>query len=436
MPIYQGDKKIVDRYIGETLVTRSYQGDKLIFDAYSELSGTLPLNVRSRASQALKNYIIYGTASGAGVETENLWDDETIEFNSFVRKGIYVDFFETYTIYNPTEYNILVGYGESELNLYDRSVVCPAGSTVQYTTTKSLSIYNAVAFFVDTAAPDNTISVTKGPTAPSSYIPHGYKLPITVTSNGTTTDYPIYIGDSQLMEGEYVDYEEQKVYKRTEQLIPRFMSQKKESEHLSIECSLDEITITVSGGTSADETLYLDVTPFDIPISVGDGGMGVFVVFTQSLGNTGVYISLRNGAINLIDYGYLIQNTKLVKDNYTFRTQTKTCNRIYFTLSASATPTPQTISIKLCCTDDGQTPAQYIPYLQPADPPVPLPDITLPQGTVTIDTEEEFKYNSTVKGRINPVHYAYRINPDTAEITYLADNKNFTPAAMGSTTFN
>lgn len=30
--IYQGDKKIVDRYVGETLITRAYQGDKLIFD--------------------------------------------------------------------------------------------------------------------------------------------------------------------------------------------------------------------------------------------------------------------------------------------------------------------------------------------------------------------------------------------------------------------
>lgn len=35
-----------------------------------------------------------------------------------------------------------------------------------------------------------------------------------------------------------------------------------------------------------------------------------------------------------------------------------------------------------------------------------------------------------------PVHYAYSINADTAEITYLADNEDFTPAAMGDTTFD
>lgn len=34
------------------------------------------------------------------------------------------------------------------------------------------------------------------------------------------------------------------------------------------------------------------------------------------------------------------------------------------------------------------------------------------------------------------IHYAYRINADTAEITYLADNEGFTPAAMGETTFD
>ena len=169
----------------------SYMLGKAASGGIQEVSGTLPLTVRSRASQILKNYRIYGTESGAGVETEN-----------------------------------------------------------------------------------------------------GYKLPLKVTSNGTTTDYPVYIGDSQLMAEEYVDYAEQKIY-------------------------------------------------------------------------------------------------KLV---------------------------------------DG--------VLTPTDPPVPLPDIALPQGTVTIDTEEEFKYHSTIKGRINPVHYAYSINADTAEITYLADNKNFTPAAMGSTTFD
>lgn len=39
-------------------------------------------------------------------------------------------------------------------------------------------------------------------------------------------------------------------------------------------------------------------------------------------------------------------------------------------------------------------------------------------------------------GPSGSVHYAYSINADTAEITYLADNEDFTPAAMGSTDFD
>lgn len=44
--------------------------------------------------------------------------------------------------------------------------------------------------------------------------PAGYKLPLTVTSGTESKNTDIYIGDSKLGEAEYVDYEEQKIYKR------------------------------------------------------------------------------------------------------------------------------------------------------------------------------------------------------------------------------
>ena len=49
--------------------------------------------------------------------------------------------------------------------------------------------------------------------APTSYIPPGYKIPLTVESGEESTDYVLYIGDSKLGAAEYVDYEEQKIYK-------------------------------------------------------------------------------------------------------------------------------------------------------------------------------------------------------------------------------
>lgn len=42
---------------------------------------------------------------------------------------------------------------------------------------------------------------------------HGYKIPLTVSGTETKT-IDVYIGDSKLGEEEYVDYGEQKIYKR------------------------------------------------------------------------------------------------------------------------------------------------------------------------------------------------------------------------------
>lgn len=43
--------------------------------------------------------------------------------------------------------------------------------------------------------------------------PAGYKIPLTVTSGEQSDTYPIYIGDTKLYEDEYVDYQEQKIYR-------------------------------------------------------------------------------------------------------------------------------------------------------------------------------------------------------------------------------
>lgn len=417
MPIYQGDKKIVDRYIGETLITRAYQGDKLIFDAYSELSGTLPLAVRSRASQVLKNYIIYGTASGAGVETENLFNGTDIS-GSFNNKYYNDDFLYanlsqgTYTLAFDLEttvnrYMSSIGVGSIA---YSKDIQVENNNTdghfvFTFTIEAEDAGKNLYARFlrfksatmVPVTYTASNIMLVEGSTAPSSYIPHGYKLPITVTSNGTTTDYPIYIGSTKLGEEEYVDYESGKVYKRTENLFD------KDSPDIQMGKEISGTLIVDRAGWFV--TQYILVEPEQKYIAKNSGVAVLEYDENYNLirRNSG---SARSGFITST-------TTKFIKTNVEI-------NKLNTIMLVEGFTVPET----------------YIPYLQPTDPPVPLPDITLPQGIVTIDTKEEFKYNSTVKGRINSVHYAYRINPDTAEITYLADNKNFTPAAMGATDFD
>lgn len=487
--IYQGDKKIVDRYVGEKLIIRAYQGDKLIFDAYSELSGTLPLTVRSRASQILKNYIIYGTASGAGVETKNLWDGKTTITIDDIgeRLAIYLEPGETYTILNNSQYNVLLAYGSTKTNLSNRTVACGANST---TTINTISAYAYAAFFTSMDAVGSLITIVKGSTAPSSYIPYGYKLPLTVrTENlldisseaqitvpttaavrwglfinipktgiytlyykvgnygssaslsyrvkhegswsiyhntsyndgvsstnisleqgdqicvyngnmdtykmataqkdvmftyGSTppdhyiphynTETSIYIGDSQLMAEEYVDYEEQKVYKRTENKI-------------DTSCSVYGYLFQNGTIKSSSVTMTTDYIPITSSVE------------TVKFIKTGVIQSPNQRLICVYDSDKNFVNNYVMSQSgntYTYRFTPPTNGKYYRASYDEGYG-------KLIGIEGSTAPEDYIPYLQPTDPPVPLPDITLPQATVTIDTEEELKSQVSVKGRINPV---------------------------------
>lgn len=69
MANYIGSIKEVDHYIGGNLVVAKYIGETKYFDAYSDITDEMPLIFQSRIEHNLKNYRIYGTENGAGVET-------------------------------------------------------------------------------------------------------------------------------------------------------------------------------------------------------------------------------------------------------------------------------------------------------------------------------------------------------------------------------
>jgi hypothetical protein len=201
----------------------------------------------------------------------------------------------------------------------------------------------------------------------SEALPHGYKLPITVTSNGTTTDYPIYIGDSQLMEGEYVDYESGKVYKRTENLWNPNTP------------FTEGMYVLYNGMLSMDSEWrasdYIDINSneqytFSVNTTAGQAAYHVF-------------------------YDSNMQRISAIKSGtQTFITPN---NATYARFSYRKTTT------EIVLVKGSAVPSSYIPYLQPTDPPVPLPDIALPQGEVTIDAEEEIKPQATIKGKIKQI---------------------------------
>ena len=61
MSDYIGTRKQVDEYVGSRLVEAAYLGSRKYYDAYSEVSGSLPLVYESRVEHVLKNYVLYGT---------------------------------------------------------------------------------------------------------------------------------------------------------------------------------------------------------------------------------------------------------------------------------------------------------------------------------------------------------------------------------------
>lgn len=410
----------------------SYMLGKSASGGIQEITGTLPLTVRSRTSQILKNYRIYGTASEAGVETENL-------FEVYTNGGGYREF--------------IMGGLTAVIDRYDQSIILNGTSTVQYpqapikgsqgvlrlvpnkTYTVALTFENvpenALVYLIIQGTTNNSNWVTMATTRKdplvtfsfteayidyrylfvcegldliytntkvrisiaegevSSFIPYGYKLPLKVTADGTTTDYPVYIGDSQLMAEEYVDYESGKVYKRTGNLW-KSNSIKTEISGVTIESGSSDIHIS-SNNSSAAISANSDVWKTNILSSdlIGDYSFAYWI--------EGQHGNMAMGFYKIDDTRIFTSN----KNNNSFSFEadgSKYYAGFYFPKGWVGD-----IIIKIMLTEGSTPPESYIPYLQPKDLPVPLPDISLPQGTVTIDIDGDIKPQATIKGKIKQI---------------------------------
>ena len=186
----------------------------------TEITGELPLIFLSDGS-VLVDYRIYGTSANAGVETENLFDfDEyTIGDTLFATKLLTLEPNTAYTM-------------SSNAPRYNRGALIALIAINESTTTSNNGVYEDHPITKTTDASgkiyvglrDNgsgydlstyKTMLVKGSTPPSTYIPHGYKLPLTVTNGAQSQDIPVYIGNSKLGEEEYVDYETGKIYRMT-----------------------------------------------------------------------------------------------------------------------------------------------------------------------------------------------------------------------------
>lgn len=172
----------------------------------------------------MSDYRIYGASDGVGEQTKNLINpvDKTNQryVNSNGNLGAssvwavyYVPVIagEIYTCSGmSTESSVAyIGYCDVQKNIIG-TVGERIGTSSQTVTVPTNAAYLAVSVRYRTATTPMCVS---GSTAPAQYIPFGYQINAEVGDGVTTTDIPIYIGDTPLAQGEYVDYGEQKVYK-------------------------------------------------------------------------------------------------------------------------------------------------------------------------------------------------------------------------------
>ena len=169
------------------------------------ITGTLPLTFKAKG-EALTNYLIYGTSEGAGVETENLWDKGCPVYN-------YSNDYKKYNAANAIEllagtYRIASDVKVPTLQVFDsnHNQIVPIGNAIETVSQSycvswdnyallgasgsSTSAYiklkvDATVTLVSPVAGGHWIMLTLGSTAPTVYIPPGYKIPILNTSGVT-----------------------------------------------------------------------------------------------------------------------------------------------------------------------------------------------------------------------------------------------------------
>ena len=550
MANYIGSVKEVDHYIGNNLIVSKYIGETKYFDAYTEIEGNLPFSFKSRAEHNLKNYTVYGTVNGSGVETENLFDVEEITYNGYAKNNFYnqvssnnicavIKRFEPNTNYCITwEFNSTSTEGfYNQMRLYATSTIIgyvDSGNVINLTQEQIDSITNVIVYFGvgNTDGYYKNFTIVQGSTAPTSYIPFGYKIPVLDTSGVTEnildiegveeiypatqqqrygteystpgyycvkafeslsttyiyarvvqnnqpiqtwyvvtptglltanvtlsegqtlyvydadistlerakqnlnatkttvlfsalsaptppdhyipyryeTTYNLYIGNTKLYKEEYLDYQEQKIYKRTENLWNKSF--------------VVPGTINADGSTTTSE-YYARYTDY-IPLQEGE------TIGFLTPKSTGHYVAVYNSNYAIIDRVQVGVST-------TGSIYTAISNTAYILPFFGGAGAQQITSVDDIASEYGQIPSSYIAYLQPTDTPTSFPSITTYKGENTLSSSETVG-DVTIKGRIRPYIYGWHVDPSisdpTQAITYLGDAVGKTPAAMGSSAFN
>lgn len=351
-------------------ITGLYFADTELFTVWGEYDGTLPATYSANGS-VLADYQIYGSAGGVGDDSgtaygyeldmatgSNILQSSEIEqggwyasagmipqkmdnLNRCRSKDIYT-FSSNKIFYDAKSINMNIAFADS----YGVSL----GGVGFKTGAGSVAVpANASKCFFIIANTNTSENIT-----PTQVIAAG----VWASVDATTT--PIYIGDTPLGEDEYVSFKEQKVYRRTEN---RFNP---------AAYTATGQYLTYAGGLYAGAAWRISDY---IPITSGEA-----YTITSLVGQYPAYCWYKSNK------EYISGARYDVSGGFANRTITAPANAAYLRFSYVFDSSSASYNEDKCMVVEGSTaPSTYIPYLQPTDPPVPLPAIPTVDGTNIVD---------------------------------------------------
>lgn len=176
-------------------------------------------------------YTPYSDSDRVGQRTENLFDNKSY---SIVNQALNADGTTTSSIlwsiseYIPVEAETVYTYYSGKpagldvgLCWYDSNYNYISG--LSYNRRQIITVnspanaaYCRLSVVTGTSSENynaDSIMLTLGSTAPSTYIPYGYEIPMAVGDGNTNETVNLYIGSTPLDSGEYTSYKDQKIYK-------------------------------------------------------------------------------------------------------------------------------------------------------------------------------------------------------------------------------
>jgi len=410
MAIYFEDKEItnIDSLIPQIGldITGIWFGDTNIYTVWQVYEGTLPATLNANGDD-IRQYQVYGATGGVGDRTVNLFDKNAKNTNNGYMPQTFL-YSDGTTSSSPiykwyvTEYINVSGCDALYCNVVIGSVKTPAicfydseknyisGEIYNYRADFSVTVpQNAVycRASVNGAPDEDSFMIAPGSTAPASFVPFGYKLPMVVFDG-----YQIY-----------------------DDTLPAQIS--------ANGMNFKNYRIFGAVGGVGDRTVQL----FDKNATDTDNGYvsGAYIKSDGELQNSSSWFVSEYIPVNAEEQYTVVYGSQSSSRAVCYYDNNKT----YISgANYSGLSTQETITTPSTCA-----------YMRLSLVLTAEDTISVTPGTTPPETHVPFGYKVDISTE-KPIIYGFHINPNDSNsytaVTYLEDAVGKTPAAMGSTAFS